>query len=58
MYNECVNTILKYAVKWDKLKGLEIERPVSIHDKTPLPPPPLPGEIEVLLAGFPWQVKR
>jgi hypothetical protein len=26
----------------------------SIHDKENLPPPPKPGEFDLLLTGFPW----
>jgi len=56
VYNCCVNDVLEYAIKKERLKGQEIEPPKDVYDNTPIPLPPLPGMIEVLLAGFPWQV--
>ena len=54
MYNCCVNDVLEYAIKKERLKGQEIEPPKDVYDNTSIPLPPLPGMIEVLLAGFPW----
>jgi hypothetical protein len=54
VYNQCVNIVLKYAVK--RHNGHAMEAPLSIHDGKRLPPPPAPGMIDILLAGFPWQV--
>ena len=53
VYNQCANTVLK--------KALELER--SHSDSTPLqdiretvelPDPPKPGDVDCLIAGFPW----
>ena len=52
VFNNCVNTILRYAIK--SHEGHEVEVPLGIHDKVPLSDPPAPGTIEILLAGFPW----
>jgi DNA (cytosine-5)-methyltransferase 1 len=51
-----VNDLLRYAVK--SYSGLFQEDvvPKDIYDKTRLPPPPRPGDIDMITAGFPWCV--
>ena len=56
VYNQCVNELLRYAIKsW---RGIleDDEVPKNISDNTRLPPPPRPGDIDVITAGFPWCV--
>ena len=51
-----MNDVLRYAVK--SYSGLleDDEVPKDIYDNTRLPPPPQPGDIDVITAGFPWYV--
>ncbi|KAI9510780.1 S-adenosyl-L-methionine-dependent methyltransferase [Russula earlei] len=55
VYNQCVNVLLRYAVK--SYRGIleEDDIPNDILNKTRLPPPPRPGDIDVITAGFPCQ---
>lgn len=57
VYNQCVNELLRYAVKFchDGILG-EDEVPKDIYDNSRLPCPPQPGDIDVIIAGFPWCV--
>lgn len=43
---------MKYAIKMHE--GHQVDNILSLYDKQPLPPPPKPGEIDCVLAGFPW----
>lgn len=53
VYNQCANAMLPYAIKYHQ--GLPAEVPTQLFDqKTPVPVPPLPGDIQVIVAGFPW----
>ncbi len=56
VYNQCVNELLRYAVK--SYRGIleEGEVPKDIYDNSRLPSPPQPGDIDVIIAGFPWCV--
>ena len=54
VYNECANKVLKYAVK--TYEGHSVEKLTSLFDGKPLPPPPKPGDIDCIVAGFPWCV--
>jgi len=47
-----MNVLLRYAVK--SYRGIfEEERPKALSDSSRLPPPPQPGDIDVITAGFP-----
>lgn len=56
VYNQCVNELLRYAVK--SYRGIleEDEIPKDIYDNSRLPRPPQPGDIDVIIGGFPWCV--
>ncbi len=56
MYNQCVNELLRYAIK--SYHGILEEDgvPKDIYDNARLPPPPQPDDIDVITAGFPWCV--
>jgi DNA (cytosine-5)-methyltransferase 1 len=56
VYNQCVNELLWYAVKLCRGVLEEDEVPKGICDNSRLPPPPQPGDIDVIIAGFPWCV--
>ena len=53
VYNQCVNKLLQYAIK--SYHGiLEKDRvPKDIYNNARLLPPPQPGDINVIMAGFP-----
>ncbi|KAF8262785.1 S-adenosyl-L-methionine-dependent methyltransferase [Lactarius quietus] len=55
VYNQCANEVLRYAIK--KHRGLlaDDEVPKDIYDDSRLPSPPRPGDIDVIVAGFPCQ---
>ncbi|KAL0068402.1 hypothetical protein AAF712_004480 [Marasmius tenuissimus] len=54
VYNQCVNTMLKYAIK--DYNKLPLERPKQLWDcETDVPSPPRPGDVQVIVAGFPCQ---
>ncbi|KAK7465308.1 hypothetical protein VKT23_005287 [Stygiomarasmius scandens] len=58
--NQCLNLYLKYAIKSRSGEVLEVDKPCDIpssHSKkgTPIPEPPKPGDIKVIVAGFPCQ---
>ncbi|KAH9973348.1 S-adenosyl-L-methionine-dependent methyltransferase [Lactifluus volemus] len=55
VYNQCVNDVLRYAVKSHSGLLEDDEVPKDIYDNTRLPPPPQPGDIDVITAGFPCQ---
>jgi DNA (cytosine-5)-methyltransferase 1 len=56
VYNQCVNELLRYAVKsYHGILG-EDEVPKDLYDNSRLPRPPQPGDIDVITAGFPWCV--
>jgi DNA (cytosine-5)-methyltransferase 1 len=54
VYNQCVNELLRYATELCHGVVEEDEVPKDIYDKSKLPPPPQPGDIDVIIAGFPW----
>ncbi|KAH9901025.1 S-adenosyl-L-methionine-dependent methyltransferase [Cubamyces lactineus] len=56
VYNQCSNLVYKYAVKTHlrKLNPAE-DSFCNLLDGSPLPPPPRPGDIDCLVAGFPCQ---
>ena len=54
MYNQCANIVLKYAIK--KHAGHREAPPLDVTEKEELPPPPAPGQIDCIVAGFPWCV--
>lgn len=51
MYNQCANLVLENAVK--KADDLN-HRISSIDDKQDLSPMIKPGDIDCMIAGFPW----
>ncbi|PPQ86962.1 hypothetical protein CVT25_009784 [Psilocybe cyanescens] len=54
IYNQCANEILRYAVKSQQRHQIEVPKQ-KYDDKTPVAPPPKPGDIKVITAGFPCQ---
>ncbi|KAI0756373.1 S-adenosyl-L-methionine-dependent methyltransferase [Daedaleopsis nitida] len=54
VYNQCANVVLKYAIK-THAKQHEGDPPKDILGKEALPRPPLPGQIDCIIAGFPCQ---
>ncbi|KAI0747841.1 S-adenosyl-L-methionine-dependent methyltransferase [Daedaleopsis nitida] len=54
VYNQCANEVLKYAIKTHagQHKG---PPPKDISDEHELPPPPQPGMVDCIVAGFPCQ---
>ncbi|KAL1715940.1 S-adenosyl-L-methionine-dependent methyltransferase [Schizophyllum commune] len=60
VYNQCANTVLEYMVKrHDRVtlpNGDQIPAPLQIYDANVACPPPIrPGDIDVVVAGFPCQ---
>ncbi|KAI9429370.1 hypothetical protein BJY52DRAFT_1345301 [Lactarius psammicola] len=55
VYNQCANEVLRYAVKSHRGLLVDDDVPKDIYDSSPLPPPPQPGDIDVIVAGFPCQ---
>ncbi|KAI0275412.1 S-adenosyl-L-methionine-dependent methyltransferase, partial [Gloeopeniophorella convolvens] len=55
VYNQCANEMLRYAIKQHEGVLSEDEVPRDLYDDSPLPPPPKPGDIDVIIAGFPCQ---
>jgi hypothetical protein len=53
VYNQDINVILRWIIKVSL--GHHVDAPLSI-DEQPLPPPFNPKEIDIVIAGFPWQV--
>jgi DNA (cytosine-5)-methyltransferase 1 len=56
VYNQCVNELLRYAIKLRRGVLEEDEVPNDLFNNSRLPPPPQPGDIDVIIAGFPWCV--
>lgn len=54
VYNQCANEMLHYAVKFHNGFWEEEDHPSCIRTKTKVPPPPEPGAIDIIVAGFPW----
>ncbi|KAK0233815.1 S-adenosyl-L-methionine-dependent methyltransferase [Armillaria fumosa] len=54
VYNQCANIMLKYMVKHHHRPG-QMDPPLQIYNETPVPLPPSPGQIKVIVAGFPCQ---
>ncbi|KAH9942756.1 S-adenosyl-L-methionine-dependent methyltransferase [Amylocystis lapponica] len=52
-FNQCSNVVLRYAVKMHQ--GLGVEVPKSLGDLRPLSKPPQPGDVDVIIGGFPCQ---
>lgn len=55
MYNNCANLILHYFIKDSEGHGLETPTQL-FDDKTPVPAPLKPGDIDMMTIGFPWYV--
>lgn len=55
VYNQCANTVLKYAIK-THVGQHEGDPPLDITGEGQLPPPPQPGQVDCIVAGFPWCV--
>ncbi|KAF8640653.1 hypothetical protein AX17_000310 [Amanita inopinata Kibby_2008] len=54
VHNQCANIILRYAIK--KQEGHHPGVPKQIYDgRTLVPDPPKPGDIKIIVAGFPCQ---
>jgi hypothetical protein len=47
--------MLRYTIKSQQSHQVEVPKQ-KFDDKTAVPPPPQPGEIDVITAGFPWSV--
>jgi DNA (cytosine-5)-methyltransferase 1 len=58
VYNQCANEVLRYAIKSHRGLLADDDVPKDIYDKSRLPAPPRPGDIDVIVAGFPWCVSR
>ncbi|KAI0312834.1 S-adenosyl-L-methionine-dependent methyltransferase [Amylostereum chailletii] len=52
VYNQCANVVLRYAVRTLENR---LDEETSGHDDEVLPPPPKPGDIDCIVAGFPCQ---
>ncbi|KAI0296343.1 S-adenosyl-L-methionine-dependent methyltransferase [Multifurca ochricompacta] len=55
VYNQCANEMLRYAVKSHRGLLQKDDAPKDIYDHSRLPPPPKPGDIDLIIAGFPCQ---
>ena len=54
VYNQCSSLLLEYAIKYKQQKPVSL---CQIDDKhKPLPPPPMPEDIDIIVSGFPWYV--
>ncbi|KAK7058661.1 hypothetical protein VNI00_002297 [Paramarasmius palmivorus] len=54
VFNQCVNTVFEYAIA--HFRGQGVEAPSQIFDPAVrVPAPPKPGDIKVVIAGFPCQ---
>lgn len=53
VYNQCSNEMLRYAV--DVCNEVDDDVPMSLEGDE-LDHPPQPGDIDVIIAGFPWCV--
>ena len=53
VYNQCANEMLRYTIKSQQSHQVEVPKQ-KFDDKTPVPSPPEPGEVDVITAGFPW----
>ena len=53
VYNQDINVVLRWIIKVSL--GHHVDAPIGI-DEQPLPPPFNPKEIDIVIAGFPWQV--
>lgn len=51
-----MNDLLRYAIKSCRGVLEDDEVPKNIYDNSRSPPPPQPGDIDVITAGFPWCV--
>jgi DNA (cytosine-5)-methyltransferase 1 len=58
VYNQCANEVLRYAVKSHRGLLADDDVPKDIYDKSRLPSPPRPGDIDAIVAGFPWCVSQ
>ncbi len=56
VYNQCANEVLRYAIKSHRGLLADDDVPKDIYDRSRLPPPPKPNDIDVIVAGFPWCV--
>ncbi|KAJ3552491.1 hypothetical protein NM688_g4121 [Phlebia brevispora] len=60
VYNQCANVVLEYAVKFakyteDPAGQFAPEPPDALGDRSRLPDPPGPKDIDCIVAGFPCQ---
>ena len=55
VYNQCANEMLRYTIKSQQGHLIDVPKQ-KFDDKTVVPQPPKPGEIDVITAGFPWSV--
>ncbi|EIN08885.1 S-adenosyl-L-methionine-dependent methyltransferase, partial [Punctularia strigosozonata HHB-11173 SS5] len=56
VYNQCANEMLRYTADMlNEAEPCREDAPRQIHPPELLPKPPLPGDIDVILAGFPCQ---
>ena len=51
VYNQCSNLVLRHAILTHENKNPEPLKSIEGHV---LPPPPKPGDIDCIVAGFPW----
>ena len=61
VFNQCSNLVLKDAVKRHSIPGYATRpgyTPLSPKHPAvgPMPEPPMPGDIDCIIAGFPWYV--
>ena len=57
VYNQCANLVLEDAMKPIEAERREFRERVDykqIHDGSEVPPAPKRGDINVIVAGFPW----
>jgi DNA (cytosine-5)-methyltransferase 1 len=53
VYNQCANIMLRYAIK--KRLDHQQEVPMQLDSgNARVPDPPKKGDIDVIIAGFPW----
>lgn len=53
VFNQCANEMLQYIIKSQQGHSVEVPKQ-KFDNKTPVQVPPKPGEVDVIVAGFPW----